>query len=144
MFDIFSKEFPKVPAPVAQYVLRIPLALLFFQQGMSKFPLQEAMATAFGLPLFAWGFAAVAEIGSAIGLLLAGLVGIVWRTGQWATIADNVTRFCGITMACIATGVIWTLNPQSLSSVLLNDYLHVSLWAGGIWFALRGNSGYHA
>ena len=144
MFDIFSKEFPKVPAPVAQYVLRIPLALLFFQQGMSKFPLQEAMATAFGLPLFAWGFAAVAEIGSAIGLLLAGLVGIVWRTGQWATIADNVTRFCGITMACIATGVIWTLNPQSLSSVVLNDYLHVSLWAGGIWFALRGNSGYHA
>lgn len=144
MFDFFSKEFPKVPAPVAQYVLRIPLALLFFQQGMSKFPLQEAMATAFGLPLFAWGFAAVAEIGSAIGLLLAGLVGIVWRTGQWATIADNVTRFCGITMACIATGVIWALNPQSLSSVLLNDYLHVSLWAGGIWFALRGNSGYHA
>lgn len=144
MFDFFNREFPKVPAPVAQYVLRLPLALLFFQQGMSKFPLQEAMASAFGLPLFAWGFAAVAEVGSAVGLLLAGLVGIVYSSGQWATIADNVTRFCGITMACIATGVIWSLNPQSFSAVILNDYLHVSLWAGGIWFALRGNAGYHA
>lgn len=144
MLNIFAKELPKVPAPVAQYVLRLPLALLFFQQGMNKFPLQEVAASAFGLPLFAWGFAAVAEVGSAVGLLLAGLVGIMWSSGRWATIADNVTRFCGITMACIATGVIWSLNPQSFSAVILNDYLHVSLWAGGIWFALRGNAGYHA
>ena len=144
MFDFFMKEFPKVPAPVAQYVLRLPLALLFFQQGMSKFPLQEVMASAFGLSLFSWGFAAVAEVASAVGLLLAGLVGIMWSSGQLAAIADNITRFCGITMACIATGVIWSLNPQSLSAVILNDYLHVSLWAGGLWFALRGNAGYDA
>jgi putative oxidoreductase len=42
-------------------------------------------------------------------------------------------------MGCIATGVIWVSQPSSLLDVLLYDNLHVFLWAGGLYFALKGN-----
>ena len=47
-------------------------------------------------------------------------------------------------MTCIATGVIWILSPQSLWDVIYKDYLHVSLYVGGLYFALRGNAKYDA
>ena len=50
-----------------------------------------------------------------------------------------ITRFSGITMCCIMTGVIWIGEPESLTDVLLYDNLHVLLWVGGLFFALRGN-----
>ena len=57
-----------------------------------------------------------------------------------AVIGDMLTRFSGIVMCCIATGVIWTLiKPESLLAFIVSDYLHFSLWAGGLYFALRGN-----
>ena len=37
------------------------------------------------------------------------------------------------------TGVIWVGEPESLMDVLLYDNLHVLLWVGGLFFALRGN-----
>ena len=52
---------------------------------------------------------------------------------------DMITRFSGITMCCIMTGVIWVGEPESLTDVLLYDNLHVLLWVGGLFFALRGN-----
>ena len=55
------------------------------------------------------------------------------------TTGDLITRFSGITMTCIATGVIWILSPASLWDVIYKDYLHVSLYVGGLYFALRGN-----
>ena len=60
---------------------------------------------------------------------------------RWLTeeAGDLITRFSGITMTCIATGVIWILSPASLWDVIYNDYLHVSLYVGGLYFALRGN-----
>ena len=36
------------------------------------------------------------------------------------------------------TGVIWVGEPESLLDVLLYDNLHVLLWVGGLFFALRG------
>ena len=36
------------------------------------------------------------------------------------------------------TGVIWVVQPDSLLDVLLYDNLHVLLWVGGLFFALRG------
>ena len=57
-------------------------------------------------------------------------------------IGDLLTRFSGITMTCIATGVIWILSPASLWDVIYKDYLHVSLYVGGLYFALRGNAKY--
>ena len=55
---------------------------------------------------------------------------------------DLVTRFSGITMTCIATGVIWMLSPQSFWDVIYKDFIHVSLYVGGLYFALRGNAKY--
>jgi putative oxidoreductase len=50
-----------------------------------------------------------------------------------------VTRFSGITICSITTGVIWISQPESLIDVILYDNLHVFLWVGGLYFALRGN-----
>ena len=136
---------PKVPAPIAQFLLRVPISILFLQQGFSKLPVAETVA-GFGLPYIVWWFVAYGEIGSAIGLIIGGLLGFKYFIG----LGDLITRFSGITMTCIMTGVIWvTASPdlqsmngffQSIKMVLLYDYLHVSLYFAGLYFALAGNA----
>lgn len=145
---------PKVEAPYATFFLRIPLSAMFLQQGLSKLPVTQEVADAWELPYIVWWFVTYGEIGSAIGLMVGGLIGLlplynkhffitrlgysnlVWNGG------DLLTRFSGITMTCIATGVIWILNPVSFWDVIYKDYLHVSLYVGGLYFALRGNAKY--
>ena len=39
-------------------------------------------------------------------------------------------------------GLIWIMMPSSFMDVILKDYLHVSLYVGGLYFALRGNAKY--
>ena len=130
---------PKVPAPFATFLLRIPLAVMFLQQGLSKFPVNEVTAEAFGLPFIVWWFVAYGEVGSAIGLIVGGVFGILFTKGLLSELADLLTRFSGITMTCVVTGVIWIMMPDSLIDVITRDYLHVSLYVGGLYFALRGN-----
>ena len=60
-----------------------------------------------------------------------------WAWGR--DYGDVLTRFCGITICSIMTGVIWVGEPASLMDVILYDNLHVLLWVGGLFFALRGN-----
>tara|TARA_Y100001937_G_scaffold116027_1_gene167480 strand:+ start:2132 stop:2608 length:477 start_codon:yes stop_codon:yes gene_type:complete len=149
----------KAPANVATFFLRIPLAAMFMQQGLSKLPVTGAVAEAWGLPYIVWWFVTWGEIGAAIGIIVGGLLGLIpWhakhfflaRLGRRFTgfkwfveeLGDLITRFSGITMTCIATGVIWILSPDSLWDVIYKDYLHVSLYVGGLYFALRGNVGY--
>jgi len=131
-------EIPKVPAPIAQFLLRIPVSILFLQQGFSKLPITDE--NAFGLPYIVWWFVTYGEIGAGIGILLGGLMGFKYLIG----LGDLITRFSGITMACIITGVIWISAPPDLMTVLLYDYLHVSLYFVGIYFALRGNAKWSA
>jgi len=50
-----------------------------------------------------------------------------------------VTRFSGFVVGSIMTGVIWIGQPENLIDVLLYDNLHVFLWFGGLYFALKGN-----
>ena len=133
---------PKVPAPFATFLLRIPLSVMFLQQGLSKFPVNEATAEAFGLPYIVWWFVAYGEVGSAIGLIAGGIIGIMFSEGLISDLADLLTRFSGITMTCVVTGVIWIMMPSSFMDVILKDYLHVSLYVGGLYFALRGNAKY--
>ena len=135
-------KIPKLPAPLATFLLRIPLSVMFLQQGLDKFPVNEETADAVGLPYIVWWFAAYGEIGSAIGLIVGGAVGIVVTTGILSNLADLLTRFSGITMTCVVTGVIWLTLPGSLMDVILKDYLHLSLYVGGLYFALRGNTKY--
>ena len=149
----------KAPANVATFFLRIPLAAMFMQQGLSKLPVTGTVAEAWGLPYIVWWFVTWGEIGAAIGLIVGGILGLIpWhakhffvaRLGRrfpkfrWLTeeLGDLITRFSGITMTCIATGVIWILSPASIWDVIYKDYLHVSLYVGGLYFALRGNVGY--
>jgi len=44
----YWKKFPDFN--LSHVLLRIPLAIVFIQQGLSKFPLDPAMGAAFGLP----------------------------------------------------------------------------------------------
>ena len=135
-------KIPKLPAPLATFLLRIPLSVMFLQQGLDKFPVNEETADAVGLPDIVWWFVAFGEVGSAIGLIMGGIFGIFFTKGIISNLADLLTRFSGITMTCVVTGVIWLMMPSNLLDVVLNDYLHVSLYVGGLYFALRGNSKY--
>ena len=131
---------PKLSAPLATFLLRLPLAALFLQQGFDKLPVDTDTADIYGLSVLVWFFVVVGEIGSGLGLLTGGITGILFKEGIFAEAADLLTRFSGITMTCIMTGVIWLSEPDSLIDVLLYDYIHVSLYVGGLYFALRGNA----
>ena len=121
---------------LSHWLLRIPLAIVFIQQGLSKFPVSVEDAATYELPYLVWWFAAYGELGAGIGLLVAGVI------ASWAWLKDYgdvLTRFCGITICSIMTGVIWVGQPDSFMDVILYDNLHVLLWVGGLFFALRGN-----
>jgi len=123
-------------------LLRIPLALVFISQGISKLPFDPDMGAAFGLPTLVWWFVCYGELAAGVGLLVGGLATLprIRDSHTVSVIGDMLTRFSGIVMCCIATGVIWTvIKPESLLAFIVSDYLHFSLWAGGLYFALRGN-----
>ena len=111
------------------------MAIVFLQQGISKWPIDIESAQSFELPLLVWTFVVLGEIGAGVGLLVGGLFTkkFLWELG------DVITRFSGITMCCIMTGVIWIGQPESFWDVILYDNLHVLLWVGALYFALRGN-----
>ena len=121
---------------MSHWLLRIPLAIVFIQQGLSKIPVSIEDAESFELPYIVWWFAAYGELGAGIGLLVAGLLA-TWKS--FKDYGDLLTRFCGITICSIMTGVIWVGEPTSFWDVILYDNFHVLLWVGGLFFALRGN-----
>ena len=118
----------------SHWLLRIPLAIVFLQQGISKWPIDLETAASYELPLVVWAFVVLGEIGAGVGLLMGGLFPkkFLWELG------DLITRFSGITVCSIMTGVIWIGQPETFMDVLLYDNLHVLLWVGGLFFALRG------
>ena len=122
----------------SHWLLRIPLSIVFIQQGLSKFPVKLEDAQAYDLPFLVWWFVAYGELGGGLGLLAGGLMQNKWLQ-NWPWMGDTVTRFSGITICCIMTGVIWIGEPESFMDVILYDNLHVFLWVGGLFFALRGN-----
>ena len=117
---------------MSHWLLRIPLAIVFLQQGLSKLPITVEDAESFELPYIVWWFAAWGEIGAGIGLLIGGAVFI----NKLAELQDIITRFSGITICSIVTGVIWVGQPDSFMDVILYDNFHVLLWVGGLFFAL--------
>ena len=58
---------------MSHWLLRIPLAIIFIQQGLSKFPVTAEDAVAFELPYLVWWFVSYGELGAGIGLLVGGL-----------------------------------------------------------------------
>ena len=120
---------------MSHWLLRIPLVVVFLQQGFSKLPVTMEGAESFDLPFIVWWFAAYGEIGAGFGLLIGGIMMYSW----WSWIGDLLTRFSGFVIGCIMTGVIWVGQPDSFMDVILYDNLHVLLWVGGLYFALRGH-----
>ena len=134
---MIRKIYEKIPEfCLSHWLFRIPLSIIFIQQGISKLPVTIEGAESFDLPYIVWWFAAYGELGAGIGLIVSGLM------ANWSKLRDYgdvLTRFCGITICSIMTGVIWVGEPASLWDVILYDNLHVLLWVGGLFFALRGN-----
>ena len=125
---------------LSHWLLRIPLAIVFIQQGFSKLPVTVEGAESFDLPYIVWWFAAYGEIGAGIGLLVGGIMTKPWlpilERCYIPDIGDALTRFSGITICSIMTGVIWVGEPASLMDVILYDNLHVLLWVGGLFLSL--------
>ena len=117
---------------MTHWLLRIPLIVIFLQQGLSKWPI-DVSDSPVELTLLVWTFVVLGEIGGAIGLIVGGVLDYIKKLKEFG---DIITRFSGITMACIMTGVIWTGEPESFTDVLLYDNLHVLLWVGCMYFAL--------
>ena len=125
----------------SHWLLRIPLAVVFIQQGLSKLPIKMDDGAAYDLPYLVWWFVVYGELGSGLGLLTAAVLSLqaLSHLRMCSEIGDLLTRFSGITICSIMTGVIWISQPESFVDVLLYDNLHVFLWVGGLYFALRGN-----
>ena len=122
---------------MSHWLIRIPLIVVFLQQGFDKWPIDAETAAAYELTLLVWSFVVLGEIGAGLGLIVGGILS---HTKNWLKeLGDLITRFSGITMASIMTGVIWMSEPESFSYVILYDHFHVLLWVGGMYFALRGN-----
>ena len=130
--DQYLKKIPEFKG--ANWLIRIPLAIVFILQGLQKLPVSIEDAEAFGLPMSVWFFVAWGELFAGIGLLVGGLT-IALKDG----VGDVITRFSGIVICGIMTGVILVGEPASIVDVLLYDNLHVMLYCGGLFFALRGN-----
>lgn len=126
---------------LSHWLLRIPLIVVFIQQGMDKMPVDAETAEAMELPYLVWWFVAYGELGAGLGLLVGGLLALKFFDDFLRDLGDLITRFSGITVCSIMTGVIWTGQPESLTEVILYDHFHVLLWVGGLFFALRGNRG---
>ena len=120
---------------LTHWLLRIPLIVVFLQQGMNKWPI-DINDSPVELTLLVWSVVVLGELGAGVGLLIGGIIAL---QKYWNELGDMITRFSGITIACILTGVIWTGEPESFTDVILYDHFHVLLWVGGMYFALRGN-----
>ncbi len=120
----------------SNWLIRIPLAIVFIQQGMSKIPFDISTAEAYGLPSLIWFMVIMSELLAGFGLLFGG---ILLSLGFFTWFADFLTRFSGTIMVSIIIGVILISNPDNFLDILLYDHIHVMLCCGGLFFALRGN-----
>lgn len=122
---------------MSHWLIRIPLIVVFLQQGFDKWPIDAESAEVYELTLLVWTFVVLGEIGGGLGLIVGGLLS---HAKNWLKeLGDLITRFSGITLASIMTGVIWTFQPENIFQFILDDPFHVMLWVGSMYFALRGN-----
>jgi len=128
----YLKKIPEFKG--ANWLIRIPLSIVFVLQGLQKMPLNIEDAESFGLPMSVWFFVAWGELFAGILLFVGGLT-IALKDG----VGDVLTRFSGIVICGIMTGVILVSEPESIVYVLLYEHFHLMLYCGGLYFALRGN-----
>ncbi len=120
----------------SSWLIRIPLSIVFIQQGLSKIPLDMTEADVYDLSLHVWLIVILSELTAGFGLLFGGALKS-FNLLTW--FGDFLTRFSGTIMVGVICGVIIVSKPTNLFEVLLYDHLHVMLCCGGLFFALRGN-----
>ena len=120
----------------SNWLIRIPLSIVFIQQGFSKIPFDSSTAEVYGLSPLLWFFVIVSELVAGFGILFGG---ILKPYNFLKLFADLLTRFSGTIIVFIISGVIIVSNPESLIEVILYDQFHVILCCGGLFFVLRGN-----
>ena len=120
----------------SNWLIRFPLSIIFLQQGFSKIPIDSSMAETYSLPLFLWYLVIISELTAGIGIIFGGILKSI---GLVPFFGDFVTRFSGITIVSIISGVIIISDPDSIIEILFYDHIHVMLFTGGLYFALRGN-----
>ncbi|MEM1380526.1 MAG: hypothetical protein AAGH41_07875 [Pseudomonadota bacterium] len=119
----------------AHWFVRVPLAIILFDQGWVKMLDLTGQAEANGIPLFLFFLAALAEVGGAAGLIVGGAALSLNLTGWKTQAGDLLTRVSGFAIAAIVAGVIYMFYFDSFYS--MRD--HLMLLAGGLLFMLRGN-----
>ena len=80
---------------MSHWLIRIPLIVVFLQQGFDKWPIDAETAASWELPLIVWAFVVLGEIGAGIGLLVGGLMQNLKNLLK--ELGDLITRFSGIT-----------------------------------------------
>ena len=128
----YLKKIPEFKG--ANWLIRMPIGIVFILQGLQKLPLSIEDAEAFGLPMSVWFFVAWGELFAGIGLLVGGVT-IALKDGG----GDFLTRFSGIVICGSMTGVILIAEPESIMYVIMYEHFHLMLYCGGLFFALRGN-----
>ena len=104
MNDIFKNYWQRLPdLDWSHILLRIPLALVFITQALSKMPFDAAGGAAFGVPSLVWWFVVYGEFAAGVGLLVGGLATLPRISDNHivAILGDMLTRFSGIVMCCI-------------------------------------------
>ena len=129
---IFERALSSIPEFCrSHWLLRVPIALIIFQQGISKFPLTAEEAMSYDLPFFIWAVAAISELFVGLALVVGGLL------KGW--IGDLLSRLGGFVLAIVIIGVIITTNWGPILDIILYDNIHVLLLVGGLYFGFRGN-----
>lgn len=129
-----NKKFPEFKG--SNWLIRIPLAIVFIQQGLSKIPFDKSSAEAYNLHLYLWILVIISELFAGFGLLFGGVLNSL-NILTW--IGDLLTRFAGTIIVGVILGVIVVTNPDSFYDFVFYDHIHVMLLCGGMFFALRGN-----
>ena len=106
----------------SSWLIRIPLSIVFIQQGLSKIPLDMTEADVYNLPLHVWLIVILSELTAGFGLLFGGALKS-FNLLTW--FGDFLTRFSGTIMVGVICGVIIVSKPTNLFEVLLYDHLHV-------------------
>ena len=93
---------------MSHWLIRIPLIVVFLQQGFDKWPIDADTAAGFELTLLVWTFVVLGEIGAGLGLFVGGVLS---HFKTWVKeLGDLITRFSGIVITGITfftACVIW-------------------------------------
>ena len=138
MFDAYLRKINnKLPDfNGSNWLIRMPLAIIFIQQGLDKLPFDPSDADSYDLPIIIWLFVIISELLAGFGLLFGG----IFRSLSFLRLfGDLLTRFSGTIVVIVISGVILVSKPDSFIEVLLYDHFHIILYCAGLFFALRGN-----